>query len=436
MSDLEPDPKPLPLRIPPVEGECWRSYLNRVAHEYRCRDQDLVSAVSQRWAARLTRWPSTACSGIAMTVPVAKAIAQRLNLTPEEVQAMQLSVHDGLTITLGSEAASERFDPVFGTNRLGHFASLGWLAAFGTSRRCPQCVGTAVVPLIWHYPWVTVCRRHGQLLERAQEIGPPELSENVVTRLLNVQVELEAIVSGTSTFDRLTPREGFREIRAVVETLNPHPGERRVPDLWRAEHLTEALPLALEAVQGRPDVWSDAIDYLLGNQTMSISLVRQLQRHGASNPFGLRSDLAARHVGNPAHALIGPGSQIRVPADHCLLMTRSQRRQAKAAFPTLLPRASVVPTLTDYTPWLTTADATLAATQTAYMMVTAGTLHQAIQDRPSWATQHRPLRRTWWHLESTGQLDEYFDAVRAALRTLLRTSTELSTYDTEFARTS
>lgn len=87
--------------------------------------------------------------------------------------------------------------------------------------------------------------------------------------------------------------------------------------------------------------------------------------------------------------------------------------------PRMIPEHLAIPTPTDFTPWLTTRDVQIAAAQAAIMMATGGSLKAAC-DHLNWpGTRQVPLRRLWWHLESTGQFGEYLDAVQRVSRALL-----------------
>lgn len=202
MSDLNSDPQPLPLRILPVEGESWPGYLTRIAREYRCRESNLVRPISRRWAQRLTLpAPSTTCYGIAMTAPVAEATARRMNLSPAEIQAMQLSTHDGVTVSF-DDTTVEKFDPVVGAAIRPDFTHLGWLSYKGVRRWCRRCEqdGRAVAPLVWHYPWVTMCQFHGEPLRRERlstswEAWADGLSASDVRTMVTAQAKLQAIVA-------------------------------------------------------------------------------------------------------------------------------------------------------------------------------------------------------------------------------------------------
>lgn len=427
MSDLVPNPKPLPLRVPPADGEAWPGYLTRLAHEYRCREAHLVLPISRHWAQRLTfPAPSTTCYGIAMTAPVAEATARRMNLSPAEIQAMQLSTHDGVTVSF-DDTTIEKFDPVVGAAIRPDFTHLGWLSYKGIRRWCRRCEqdGWAVAPLMWHYPWATMCQFHGEPLRRERlstnwEAWADGLSAIDVKTMVTAQAKLEDIVSSKGAFRRHSALDGFLELRVATEALATQQTDWHRPDLGNHEWIPRVLPDALDAIETHSGASSDALEQLIGDPHESLLLVRILQRHGVTSPFGLRHELSARYGGNPAHGLMTPDTQIHVPVDQCPPVAESVRvHTINFIRDRGLPHNLVIPTLSDYAPWLSLSSSHVAASQTAYMMLARRSLRETCRRFHPWNREQGPLRRLWWHLESTGQFDQYFSDVRAALLVLV-----------------
>lgn len=421
-TDVNLSPTPLALRIPPVEGEAWPAYLDRTAREYRCHPALLVEPISTRWAKRLRHDLSTCTSGIAMTDPVAQATARRLNLDPAEVQAMQLSTHDGATLTLDDEDIS-RFDPVTGSATTNDLHSLGWIAGPRSLRWCRNCdlEQRNVDLLIWRYPWVTVCIRHETLLHPHNLEVNQAVSWECWEDLFDTQEDLEEVLAGRRPFTRLSTRDGFVELLATSELLARRRGAATFTPtgLWQPAFMAEVLPRAFTAIEAPIDHWAtDLYEDLTRGKHHGAALSYLLQRHGATSPFGLRSDLT-RFVADPGHVLNLLARDIRIPREQQPLTTATTRATAWAALPHLMPKDLTVPTLTDFTPWLSTRGAQIAAAQVALMLTTGGSLKEVCDHHSVGGPSQVPLRRLWWHLESLGQLEQYFEAVALAAHTLL-----------------
>lgn len=196
--DLNESVKPLALRVAPFEGEAWPAYLERTAHEYRCHPATLVEPISRRWANRLRRGAHTACtSGISMTLPVAEATAQRLNLSRTEILAMQMSAHQGLTLSV-DEDTTALFDPVLGHARTSDIGTVGWMAHPMMRRWCRVCDQERpdVDLLIWRYPWVTVCNQHDVLLYPCNKADYENATWDEWEELFDTQDDLEDILEG------------------------------------------------------------------------------------------------------------------------------------------------------------------------------------------------------------------------------------------------
>ncbi|MET4079537.1 TniQ family protein [Janibacter sp. UYMM211] len=414
-----PDPEPLPLRIAPATAEAWPGYLNRTARAYRCEPAHLVAPISSRWASRLRRPHLAACTaGIAMTDDVAAATARRLNLRVEEVQAMQLSVHHGLTVSLDEET-TRAFDPVSGSATTTDLRSLGWIADPRRRRWCPRC-DPDVDRIAWAYPWAVLCLAHHTLLHPHDADRNGDVSASRWGRLHHTQARLESILAGTRGFSRLSPRDGFVELLAAAEVL----ASRRQDILLEASTVYEpwvmadVLPAAFTAVETPMDRWPEELDVLVEGKHRGAYLAAVLQKHGSSSPFGLRADLT-RFAGEPGHFIRPWAKDIYLPTAHRPITASWSRERARRLLPRSMPEHLTVPTLTDFTPWMSDAHCQVAAAQIAHMLTTGACLKDACDDL-GWSQPHQvPLRRLWWHLESTGRFGEYLHAVGQAVHLLL-----------------
>lgn len=87
-----------PLRIEPLPGEWWRSYLQRVAARYRVHPFAVLERVYgiDRPERRHLRW-----SGIVMSDAAVAHSARVVNLAPDEIRAMHLKLLDGSALDWG-----------------------------------------------------------------------------------------------------------------------------------------------------------------------------------------------------------------------------------------------------------------------------------------------------------------------------------------------
>lgn len=424
--DLNESVTPLALRVAPFEGEAWPAYLERTADEYQCHPATLVEPISPRWANRIHRGRTACTSGISMTLPVAEAAAQRLNLTTPEVLAMQMSAHQGITLSLDEDAIA-LFDPVVGTAKARDVGRAGWLAHPRWRRWCPRCDRERpdVDLLIWRYPWVTVCLQHEALLRPCAKGDSENATSFDWVDLVDTQADLEAILAGRRSFERLSALDGFTELLAATAVLASRRGTSALEptDIWQPSFMAKLLPDAFTAVETPIDEWPNSLGDLIRGKHEGAYLNHILQNFGATSPFGLRSDLT-RYVTEPGHFLDPWARDIRIPVEHQPLVTPRTRAAAMTALPRMIPQRLAVPTLTDFTPWLTTRDVQIAAAQAAFMMTTGATLKEAC-DHLEWpGTKQVPLRRLWWHLESTGHFGEYLSVVNRVARHLAHDATQ------------
>lgn len=420
-TDLNETVLALPLRVAPIEGEAWPAYLERTADEYRCHPATLVEPISHRWANRLRRGRTACTSGISITLPVAEAVARRLNLSTPQVLAMQMSSHQGLTLNL-DEQETALFDPVIGTANARDVGNVGWMAHPKWRRWCPCCDRERpdVDLLIWRYPWVTVCLQHNALLRPCAKGQTESATPSEWEDLMRTQADLEDILTGKRSFQRLSVRDGFTELLAATAVLASRRCSATLEptNVWQPSSMVKLLPDAFTAVETPIDEWPESLADLVRGKHEGSYLNHVLQKFGATNPFGLRSDLT-RYVTEPGHFLDPWARDIRIPAEYQTLVTPRTRAAAVAALPRAIPAHLAVPALTDFTPWLTTRDVQIAGAQAAFMLATGGTLKDAC-DHLNWpGPKQVPLRRLWWHLESTGQFGNYLEAIGRVSRVLL-----------------
>ena len=286
----------LPLRVDPVLGEAWPSYLERVASAYQCHPALLVAPIHDQWGRRLRRdrRPATV-QGVGMARITTVAVAHRLNLRVHEVQEMQLSAHDEVTVTL-PRVVADTFDPVQGGAPIHRLADTGWIGRSAGRRWCLRCeqMDPGVRLLHWAYPWVVMCLRHRELLHPYDPDTTQEVMPQAWERLHQVQYGLEQIVLEEGCFARLSPREGFAEMLAMtVQLMACRHGIRcGATNLWQPWVMADVLPLAWEAVQTPIDRWSADLLAAIDTPRRRAYLTNALQWHGANSPFGLRGDLA------------------------------------------------------------------------------------------------------------------------------------------------
>nr|WP_277628497.1 TniQ family protein [Arsenicicoccus dermatophilus] len=160
------------MRIPPLPGEAWPGYLDRVAAHYGVTPPALVSPISRRWAERLTRPLNRWTSGLAITLDTAAAVAQLFNLHTDEVTAMHMQADAGTTLTV-TQADLDAFDPVSGDATPSRSESLGWVIDRGEPRWCPTCRERRpdLQLRIFRYPWLVFCPTHHDTLQPLPTAG-------------------------------------------------------------------------------------------------------------------------------------------------------------------------------------------------------------------------------------------------------------------------
>ena len=97
----------LPLRVEPLPGEWWRSYIVRVADIYGVQPLSVLERVHgiARVDRRHFRW-----SGIALSEAAARDAGRVVNLEPVEIQAMQLSAFHGSALNFACRSF-DHFNP-------------------------------------------------------------------------------------------------------------------------------------------------------------------------------------------------------------------------------------------------------------------------------------------------------------------------------------
>lgn len=419
--DLNERPPALVLRVEPVEGEIFSGYLQRVADAHLAKPWQVIAPISQTWAERLRGRPSATTCDVAMTEPTTRAVAQRLNLTTDQVTAMLLARHAGTTIDDDEDTAG-RFDPVIGTATTHDLDTAGGVAHPKTRRWCPTCVagGRPLLRTEWRYPWMTLCPDHYRPLNTDEH---ETTAGTGWSGLLDTQRQLVAILNDNARFTRLPTRQGFIELLAATEVLTWWRTRElfRPTRTWPTRLMADVLPLAFTAIEHPIDRWPPQLDDLTRGHHRGAFLQGVLWTRGASTPFGLRADLT-RYVEHPGHHLPSWARDTYAPREHLLLTTQAMKAQARATLPRLWPLELTVPALTDYSPWLSTRDAQIAAAMTALMLATGDDLKTACQTL-TWSDRNQlPLRRLWWHLGSTGVLSDYLSAVGETAAAMLAES--------------
>ncbi|WP_370890199.1 TniQ family protein [Janibacter sp. GXQ6167] len=206
----------LPLRIEPIPGEWWRSYLLRVADVYGIHPFSLLKRLHGTPSVnrRHLRW-----CGIAISDAALRRAGTVVNLDPAQIQGMHLSAYDGSALDF-CDLMSDVFDPTGGL----------------PPERLPM---TAAGPLV-NAAWDRYCRRC-----RAERPGYRALSWRLRTHLVCIQHRLmldtdnhgrheaitataDAIAGQAEVLSRLTPTA---EHAAFFADLDLHLASR-IPD-WR-----------------------------------------------------------------------------------------------------------------------------------------------------------------------------------------------------------
>lgn len=449
-SDLDEHPRPYSLRIPPRPDEAWPGYLDRVAHAYACTPADVIAPLSRRWERRLTQRTSPTAEGVAMTPQTATAAARLLNLTPDAVQAMQLSAHDGTTLTFHADDP-RHFDPVQGMATWRDVERLGWLRKRLSHRTCPDCdrEGRPSNTLTARYPWSLLCPRH--LPDNPE---PPE-GRLAWAAVATAQLHLQAAAGGAHLFERTDPRNGFAEFAAVYyylyrvmgadqfaaqERLLPDLVQQMIPDavrhvlvpypIYTLEFAAHVLPTALACSRTPLSEWPPALHAILLDDTprpapqldaanARTHLYHWLNIFGSNSPFGLRYDLST-YSDEPEYYHREDSKTLRIPAEHAMLTTTASRARARAVLPKLLP-TNTTTELDDHTPFLSATQLQDAATLAIYMQATGGTLYDACARFRMGGLRPRSFRKAWWHLESRGTLGDYLDTAATIAARLLDT---------------
>lgn len=253
----------LPLRVEPMPGEWWRSYLLRVAALYGVHPFNVVERLHglESVDRRHLRW-----GGIAMSDSLATEVGMIINLSRHEVQSMHLSVFDGSALRFSGQEI-EAFDPARASevSRLPSQANRLFVRAT-RDRYCAKCVDGApdYRAVSWRLKVHLVCVLHRELLigagESASDIavdGQLVASQNEVLKRLTPSDEsaaffehLHAQISMTNgrwrqqleRTARATPEEVLETFsRSVARVLTPgypdHQGHATWPPLLAAKHL-------------------------------------------------------------------------------------------------------------------------------------------------------------------------------------------------------
>lgn len=289
-----PSPPPLPVRLDPMPGEWWTGYLARVAARWSTGRAALVRPISRTWAWNQMWVDMTANRGIHMNRDTIDSTAVRFNLSPEEVEAMQLTHHLGPTLRENHPGIGW-FDPTLPMEVGGSDAhKLAWFAALQRRRRCPQCrtEHPAVERLEWRTGWITCCTRHGLLLDETAASREPALLGPAPPALLAVTTHLESIRAGAAQFESVSPTQGFLELQVATRVLADHRAGRSarpIAPIPSAE-TARVLVAAYAAVQTPVAEWPREALPLL-EAASGRRVLRVLGRLGAVDPRGLAGAL-------------------------------------------------------------------------------------------------------------------------------------------------
>lgn len=245
--------RPLPLHTPPIPGEAWAGYLDRVADHLDVPRASLLGDALGRNPRDLRYWYTCAAAGVAATDTTFTALAAYFRLRPGQVRRMHLQVFAGSALHLRPEDIVA-FDPAHGTPARQYPAHR--FQALHQIRRphgCPQCLRErpGIWPLTWRLRWHLACAEH-----HAMHVADPagvawsSIPAQVVTpELLECQRQI---------LHRLTPRPGNRAYFTHLETNI----RLRVGSRWcnvEPAHLAAVIPDAVAAIpdEGHPNL--DAI---------------------------------------------------------------------------------------------------------------------------------------------------------------------------------
>lgn len=221
-----------PLRIEPLPGEWWRSYLQRVAARYRVHPFAVLERVYgiDRPERRHLRW-----SGIVMSDAAVAHSARVVNLAPDEIRAMHLKLLDGSALDFTGRDLDE-FNPAasLSATRL-HLRHVGPLVHAATDRVCPSCVEGS--PLYratsWRLQVHLVCTRHRLPLSHHLEAAA------------DTEIDDEVCAAQQTVLDRLSPTaENAAFFKDLYAQLGPYL-KRPAPSLDQA--LTVSTEPTLES---------------------------------------------------------------------------------------------------------------------------------------------------------------------------------------------
>lgn len=159
-----------PLRIAPLPGEWWRSYVERVAATYGAHPLRVLERVYgvERPERRHLRW-----AGVAMSDAAIVHAARVMSLVPGEIRAMHLNVFDGSALNFGGRDLDD-FNPAHAPTAprlLLH--EVGPLIHATSDRVCPRCVERSpwYRASSWRLQVHVVCTRHRVPLTHHADAG-------------------------------------------------------------------------------------------------------------------------------------------------------------------------------------------------------------------------------------------------------------------------
>lgn len=322
----------LPLRIEPMPGEWWRSYLLRVAVTYGVHPNDVMTRVHgiARVERRHHRW-----SGIAMADAAAAKAGAVVNLKAHEIQVMHLSAYDGSVLDF-DDCSFALFDP--GASRDApplQQRLVGLLVNATTDRHCPNCLAENphYRATSWRLLVHVVCTRHQVLLTSGSHSGRGvEVSAAVTTAQMAVLSRLSPSAENAAFFAHLEAQ--------LSSLIKPRKARQLQLTQRDPQRLLEAFTVAVDRATspGYPDYqgladWSppSAAKYLVAPHTLGFAGPIAVFPHLLPTDLfaeGL-SDLLHRAQIRHARAIASVGAQMAATGNvlDSAVLTQPERRR-------------------------------------------------------------------------------------------------------------
>lgn len=141
----------LPTRLPPVAGESFSSYAERLAHGLNV---PLITLLAHTGVAPVAHWRAVPSAyGVHLEATPLASFAHVTGVPADVVRSMLLSRYDGIALDFSSVGDL----PV----TPGYAARIGWAYTSG-SHYCPLCLAeSGAWQVCWKLPWSFACVRHG-----------------------------------------------------------------------------------------------------------------------------------------------------------------------------------------------------------------------------------------------------------------------------------